>query len=84
VQGFEFDYTGVIFGHDLVSRDGTWVAIKANSQDKTVKTSKELTTLLQHTYRVLMSRGMRGTSVYFMDAETRQYVERHLLAPPQA
>ena len=45
VQGFEFDYTGVIFGNDLVNRDGAWVAIKGNSHDKTVKTSKELATL---------------------------------------
>ncbi|WP_162145419.1 DUF2075 domain-containing protein [Deinococcus ficus] len=78
-QGFEFDYCGVIFGPDLVYRGTEWVAVKEASQDTVVKRSKEqMVTLLQNTYRVLMSRGMKGTMVYFMDPETRAYFERAL------
>lgn len=79
-QGFEFDYCGVIIGNDLVVRDGVWVAQKTASQDSTVKKTKpeRLPDLLAHTYRVLLSRGMQGTYVYFTDAETRKYVEEML------
>lgn len=79
VQGFEFDYTGVIFGLDLVVRDGHWVAQKQHSQDTVVKRAgASMTDLLQHTYRVLLSRGMRGTLVHVMDPETRLHIERAL------
>ncbi|MFT2722367.1 DNA/RNA helicase domain-containing protein [Deinococcus sp. A31D244] len=81
-QGFEFDYCGVIVGDDLVWRDGVWVAQKTASQDSAVKKTKpeRLPELLAHTYRVLLSRGMRGTYVYFTDPETRRHVE-DLLSP---
>lgn len=32
-QGFEYDYAGVIFGPDLVWRDGRWVAVRAANKD---------------------------------------------------
>jgi len=38
----------------------------------------ELGRLLQHTYRVLLTRGMRGTYVYSTDFETREML-RELL-----
>ena len=31
--------------------------------------------LLQHTYRVLLTRGMKGTFVYSTDWETREYLK---------
>lgn len=77
-QGFEFDYCGVIFGNDLVWRDDEWVAVRENSRDSVVKRSKDLERNLRNTYRVLMSRGMKGTYVYFLDEETRQHVESEL------
>jgi DUF2075 family protein len=33
VQGFEFDFVGVIWGPDLVWRDGRWVARPGKSSD---------------------------------------------------
>lgn len=80
-QGFEFDYTGVIIGNDLVWRDTIgWHADKKASFDSAVKRTPpaELPSLLSHTYRVLLSRGMKGTYVYFTDLETRQHFERLL------
>ena len=75
-QGFEFDYIGVIFGNDLVYRHGTgWVALKENSKDPTVRRAKEkFIDLVKNTYRVLLTRGMKGCYVYFMDKETRDFV----------
>jgi hypothetical protein len=79
-QGFEFDYCGVIFGDDLVWDNITnnWRANKENSYDTVVKRSDNLERLLCNTYRVLMSRGMNGTFVYFTDKNTRAYFE-HML-----
>ena len=76
-QGFEFDYCGIIIGDDLVWRDGVWVAQKTASQDSAVKKTKPeaLPSLLAHTYRVLLSRAMKGTYVYFTDEETRKHFQ---------
>ena len=78
-QGFEFDYVGVIFGEDLRydPRSGSWVGDKSKSRDKMVKTGarthSEFVALLKNTYRVLLTRGMRGCYVYFMDQNTRDF-----------
>jgi uncharacterized protein len=77
-QGFEFDYVGVIFGTDLrYDPDrGQWIADKRRSHDRTVKQAKtevEFLALVKSTYRVLLTRGMKGCLVYFMDAETRKF-----------
>jgi uncharacterized protein len=68
-QGFEFDYCGVILGDDLVWREGVgWVANKDLSEDSAIFRRRhdpdELRALLQHAYRVLLTRGMKGTFVY--------------------
>jgi hypothetical protein len=75
-QGFEFDYVGVIFGTDLVfdPNEGKWRGIPKNSSDSVVKRSKEhFAELVKNTYRVLLSRGMKGCYVYFMDDDTRKF-----------
>jgi hypothetical protein len=74
-QGFEFDYVGVIFGPDLVYRHGIgWVGDKTKSFDTVVKRSREqFVDLVKNTYRVLLTRGMKGCYVYFMDRETEKF-----------
>lgn len=83
-QGFEFDYVGVIWGRDLVYRaaEGGWVAIKAGSADKEVKRAPhdQFAQLVKNTYRVLLTRGMKGCYVYFCDEETRDYVRSRLFS----
>jgi|CXWL01.1.fsa_nt_gi tetratricopeptide (TPR) repeat protein len=79
-QGFEFDYCGVILGNDLVWRDGIgWVASREASHDASIRRRKlapeQMTALLHHTYRVLLTRGMKGTYIYSTDAETRMYLD---------
>jgi Mrp family chromosome partitioning ATPase len=74
-QGFEFDYCGVILGNDLVWRGGVgWVASRDASFDPQIRRRKldpdRLGDLLRHTYRVLLTRGMKGTFVYSTDYET--------------
>ena len=77
IQGFEFDFVGVIFGDDLVYDpvNREWVAKKENSKDPVVKKSKdnEFLSFIKNTYRVLLTRGMLGCYVYFVDKGTEQY-----------
>lgn len=80
-QGFEFDYAGVIFGNDLTydSATGAWLADKTKNYDGTVKRSgAALVRLLQNTYRVLLSRGIKGCYVCFLDEETEAYFKSRL------
>ncbi|MBW0116870.1 DUF2075 domain-containing protein [Pseudonocardia sp. KRD-169] len=77
-QGFEYDWSGVIFGDDFVRRDGHWVARRDRSFDGQVKKASELEfpALVRNTYKVLLTRGMRATAVYSTDPETREFLER--------
>lgn len=79
-QGFEYDYSGVIWGRDLVYRlrEG-WVGQPEHSRDNLVRRGARhdpahFTRLVQHTYRVLLTRGMLGCFVYFVDEQTRDFV----------
>lgn len=79
-QGFEFDYCGVIFGSDLVWRGSAgWVASKLNSEDPAIRKGSldnaEINALLRQTYRVLLTRGMKGTFVYSADPATLSLLE---------
>lgn len=76
-QGFEFDYVGIIWGPDLCydPRDGRWVGDPSQSYDSVVKRSKDqFLELVKNTYRVLLTRGLKGCYVYFMDDDTRNFV----------
>jgi DUF2075 family protein len=72
-QGFEFDYVGVIFGKDLCYNfdEQTWTGYPENSSDRVVgRSGDKFIDLVKNTYRVLLSRGMKGCYVYFMDKNT--------------
>jgi DUF2075 family protein len=80
VQGFEFDYVGVIWGEDLVWRTDRWVADLSKNKDKTFKrdvrgSGEEAVAKLRNVYRVLLTRGMRGTHLFVLDEETRAHIE---------
>jgi len=75
-QGFEFDYVGVIFGPDLVydPKAAAWRGVPSMSADRMVKRSKDkFAALVKNTYRVLLSRGMKGCYVHFMDENTKNF-----------
>lgn len=82
-QGFEFDYVGVIIGNDLTYDFETqsWKGNPENSADSVVKRSKDqFLQLTKNTYRVLLSRGMKGCYVYFLDKETEKFFKTRLEA----
>lgn len=80
-QGFEFDYVGVIFGKDLVYdfEQQEWKGNKKESEDTVVKSSKDkFTELIKNSYRILLTRGLKGCYVYFMDKDTERFVKSRI------
>lgn len=80
-QGFEFDYVGVIVGPDLVYNFDlqTWQGYGERSYDTVVKRSKErFLELVKHTYRVLLTRGMKGCYVFFMNKDTERFFKSRI------
>lgn len=85
-QGLEFDYVGVIIGDDL-RYDGTRIVTDASKRAKTDQSLKGLKSnyadndairiadrIIKNTYKVLMSRGMKGCYVFCTDAGLRDYL----------
>jgi hypothetical protein len=80
-QGFEYDWSGVILGPDLVWRDGRMVSVRAANRDPDFRSTKTVSDadfdrLVRNVYKVLLTRGMVGTVLYSTDAETRQALRR--------
>lgn len=91
-QGLEVDYIGVILGDDILYREGELITVPENrsSQDKTIhgykkrrkefpeETEETLRKIILNTYKTLMTRGMKGCYVYFVDEETREYFKSRM------
>ncbi len=92
-QGLELDYVGVIVGTDFVARDGVVKTLPENrsKHDQSIKGYKKLklsnpaeaarrtSEIIKNTYRTLMTRGMKGCYVYFVDEETAAYFKARLV-----
>ena len=84
-QGMEFEYVGVIIGNDLQYRDDEIVTNQnaVSASDKTsgvrgCKDKKKADQLIRNTYRVLLSRGMKGCYIYCEDEALRNYLKETL------
>jgi DUF2075 family protein len=81
-QGFEFDYVGVIFGRDLRydPTSGEWTGDPTQSHDRggAKRGKSRLLELVRQTYRVLLTRGMKGCYVHFIDSATRDFVRSRM------
>lgn len=80
-QGFEYDYSGVVLGPDLVWRRDRWVAVRAANKDPDFKnrtrvSDADFDRLVRNVYKVLLTRGMRGVSLYSTDRETQAHLRR--------
>lgn len=85
-QGLDMEYCGVIVGKDIryengkVIYDPSKIAQSDHSSGiRTCKDAKLAEKLIRNTYQVLLTRGMRGTYVYFEDPGLRDYF-RHFLS----
>jgi DUF2075 family protein len=88
-QGLELDYIGVIFGGDLVIRNGEWVEFpdRRAKSDKSIKgyyklalqdhlhAQRRAREIIRNTYRTLMTRGMKGCYLYSVDPETNAFLK---------
>ncbi|WP_436842130.1 DNA/RNA helicase domain-containing protein [Streptomyces virginiae] len=82
-QGFEYDWSGVIIGPDLVWRTDRWVVDRTASKDPSftkATSDDDVDRLVRNTYKVLLTRGMIGTVIYSTDSETREKL-RSLIPP---
>ena len=83
-QGFEFDYVGVIWGRDLRWDPATnaWIGDSSESYDSIVKRSGDkFTDLVKRTYRVLLTRGLKGCYVVIEDGPTGTFVAESIGSP---
>ncbi len=91
LRGFDFHYVGLLWMSDLVWRRDRWhvnlehvhetawrlPVSKARRKKGTEREAgtAEVIRRLQRGYRILLSRAMHGTFVWFEDPETREHVE---------
>jgi DUF2075 family protein len=89
-QGLEVDYVGVIIGRDLVVVDGvlktdptaraktdkSLAGFKKEQKIDPVGAELKADEIIRNTYRTLMSRGMKGCYVYFVDPATSEYFKK--------
>ena len=78
-QGFEYDYSGIILGPDLVWRENRWVAVRAANRDPDFKNRTKVSDvdfdrLVRNVYKVLLTRGMRGVTLHSTDPETQEFL----------
>jgi DUF2075 family protein len=78
-QGFEYDWNGVILGPDLAVQDGRLVTVRSENRDPAFKSRKsvpdsDFDQLVRNVYKVLLTRGMRGTVIYAVDPELRDHL----------
>jgi hypothetical protein len=90
VRGFDFDYIGLLWFSDLVWRGNRWQAnldqIHESAWRLTLSRARkgdpsscnEIIHRLLRGYRILLTRAIRGTFVWFEDEETRQRMEQLL------
>lgn len=68
-QGLEWDYSGVIMGHDYTWTGSGWRARRGN--DRKIW-GRNLRSMVRNVYRVLATRGRDGVVLYSTDATTRR------------
>lgn len=85
-QGMEFDYVGVFIGKDLYYEDGH-VKTNRNAISKDDGTSgirlkstsdEEADKLIRRTYKVLLTRGLKGCFIYCEDQALSEYIKKKL------
>jgi len=90
-QGFEADYVGLIWGRDLVlNNDLRWeirpevitdnVGNRNSLKSLAKKDRKKALRLLLNRYYIMLTRGIRGTFVFFEDIGTRKNIDRLLIS----
>lgn len=87
-QGFEYDWSGVIIGPDLIARQGRTITVREANKDPEFK-KRSVTDLqydrhIRNIYKVLLTRGMAGTVIFAVDPRTREFLAELIetMTPP--
>lgn len=83
-QGYDLNYTGVIFGHEIrYDEELDQIIIDSvNYHDRmgkqAIRDPNELKQYILNIYRTIMLRGIRGTFIYACNESLRRYLKRHV------
>ncbi len=92
VQGLEFDYVGVILGKDIYYEDGkiktnifehassdpSFKGIKKMYKENPDLANKTADEIIKNTYRVLLTRGIKGCYIYCVDKALNEYLKKEV------
>ena len=84
VQGLEFDYCGVIIANDLAINQNNELEVSLNNYyDKVGKhgykdNKKAIDNYLKNIYKILLTRGQKGTFVFIRGKKLKEYFERFI------
>ncbi len=85
-QGMEFDYVGVFIGKDLYYENGevktNRMAISKDDRTSGIRlkstTDEEADKLIRRTYKVLLTRGLKGCLLYCEDKALAEHIKKAL------
>lgn len=83
-QGYDLNYTGVIFGNEIsYNKSNNEIIInEENYFDKngkqSIKNPKELKEYIINIYKTILLRGIKGTYIYVCDPDLRNYLKDHI------
>lgn len=83
-QGYDLNYTGVIFGHEITynKKTDSIEIIEENYQDRngkqSIKDPQELKNFIINIYKTIMLRGIKGTYIYACDPDLRAYLANYI------
>jgi len=80
IQGYDLNYTGVIIGSEFGMKKDKFFVNKDKYRDKKgkfdIKNPDQLINYVKNIYKVLLTRGIRGTYLYICDKELREYFRK--------
>ncbi len=83
-QGYDLNYTGIIFGHEIgydKSKDEI-IIHKEHYHDRngkqSIKNDDQLRTYILNIYKTIMLRGIKGTYIYACDKSLKDYLAKHI------
>jgi hypothetical protein len=87
VQGYDLNYAGVIIGSEFIMRKGKLLVNKEEYKDVKgrfdIQDAEQLKIYIRNIYKVLLTRGIRGTFLYVCDEELREYFRKYIPVAPK-